>query len=68
MQVPVKDADGTELFKSSYQPDLLLSKEDELKIIGSVKTSSKDRIDKVFMDKFLYNRLTDTARLISQFS
>ena len=57
MQVPVKDADGTELFKSSYQHDLLLSKDDELKIIGSVKTSSKDRIDKVFMDKFLYNRL-----------
>lgn len=61
MQVPVKDADGTELFKSSYQHDLLISKENELKIIGSVKTSSKDRIDKVFMDKFLYNRLTDTA-------
>lgn len=61
MQVPVKDIDGTELFKSSYQHDLLLSKNAELKIIGSVKTSSKDRIDKVFMDKFLYNRLTDTA-------
>ncbi|CAK0774590.1 conserved hypothetical protein [Gammaproteobacteria bacterium] len=61
MQVPVKDTDGTELFKSSYQHDLLISKDSELKIIGSVKTSSKDRIDKVFMDKFLYNRLTDTA-------
>ncbi|MFZ5533235.1 MAG: hypothetical protein ACOY5H_06860 [Pseudomonadota bacterium] len=61
IQVPVKDVDGTELFKSSYQHDLLLSKDDELKMIGSVKTSSKDRIDKVFMDKFLYNRLTDTA-------
>lgn len=61
MQVPVKDADGTVLFKSSYQHDLLISKNTELKIIGSVKTSSKDRIDKVFMDKFLYNRLTDTA-------
>ncbi|MBT9097468.1 hypothetical protein KFZ76_07050 [Methylovulum psychrotolerans] len=61
MQVPVKDSDGTELFKSSYQHDLLLSKDNELKIIGSVKTSSKDRIDKVFMDKFLYNRLTNTA-------
>jgi len=61
MQVPVKDVDGSELFKSSYQHDLLLSKDDELKMIGSVKTSSKDRIDKVFMDKFLYNRLTDTA-------
>lgn len=61
MKVPVKDVDGTELFKSSYQHDLLLTKEDELKIIGSVKTSSKDRIDKVFMDKFLYTRMTDTA-------
>lgn len=61
MQIPVKDADGTELFKSSYQHDLLISKDTELKIIGSVKTSSKDRIDKVFMDKFLYNRLTETA-------
>lgn len=61
MQVPVKDIDGKELFKSSYQHDLLLSQNNELKIIGSVKTSSKDRIDKVFMDKFLYNRLTDTA-------
>ena len=61
MQVPVRDAEGTELFKSSYQHDLLISKNDELKVIGSVKTSSKDRIDKVFMDKFLYNKLTDTA-------
>ena len=61
MQVPVKDTDGAELFKAHYQHDLLLSKEGVLKIIGSVKTSSKDRIDKIFMDKFLYNRLTDTA-------
>lgn len=61
MQVPVKDVDGSELFTANYQHDLLLSKDNELKIIGSVKTSSKDRIDKVFMDKFLYNRLTDTA-------
>lgn len=61
MQVPVKDAEGKKLFNSSYQHDLLISKDEELKIIGSVKTSSKDRIDKVFLDKFLYNRLTDTA-------
>lgn len=61
MQVPIKDAHGNVLFTSSYQHDLLLSKYDELKVIGSVKTSSKDRIDKVFMDKFLYNRLTGTA-------
>ncbi len=61
MQVPVNDADGIELFKASYQHDLLLSQNNALKIIGSVKTSSKDRLDKVFMDKFLYNRLTNTA-------
>jgi len=61
VQVPICDANGKELFKSSYQHDLLLSKGNELKIIGSVKTSSKDRIDKVFMDKFLYSRLTDTV-------
>lgn len=61
VKVPVRDMNGAELFKSSYQHDLLLSKSEELKIIGSVKTSSKDRIDKVFMDKFLYSRLTDTA-------
>lgn len=61
VQVPIKDEDGTELLKSAYQHDLLLSKDDELKVIGSVKTSSKDRLDKIFMDKFLYSRLTDTA-------
>lgn len=60
MQVPVKDEQGRELFKSHYQHDLLLSQAGELKVIGSVKTSSKDRIDKVFLDKFLYSRLTGT--------
>lgn len=29
--------------------------------IVSVKTSSKNRLDKVFIDKFLYNRLTEKA-------
>ncbi|MBF0364698.1 MAG: hypothetical protein HQK50_03955 [Oligoflexia bacterium] len=61
MQVPVKDSSDNILFKSSYQHDLLISKDRELKIIGSVKTSSKDRIDKVFLDKFLYCRLTETS-------
>ena len=60
MQVPVRNSDGEELFKSNYQHDLLISKDSELKIIGSVKTSSKDRIDKVFVDKFLYNKITQT--------
>lgn len=60
IKVPVKDDAGNILFTSSYQHDLMISNDDELKIIGSVKTSSKDRIDKVFVDKFLYNRLTET--------
>jgi hypothetical protein len=49
------------LFNTTYQHDLLISEDNELKIIGSVKTSSKDRIDKIFVDKFLYNKLTSTA-------
>ena len=57
--VPVK-IDGTEAFKMSYQHDLIIKVDDATKAIGSVKTSSKDRIDKIFIDKFLYNRLTDT--------
>ncbi len=48
-------------FNMSYQHDLLLFNNDNLKAIGSVKTSSKDRIDKIFMDKFLYSKLTETA-------
>ncbi len=52
-------ADGKELFKMSYQHDLIVEDCGEVKAIGSVKTSSKDRIDKIFIDKFLYNRLTN---------
>jgi hypothetical protein len=65
--VPVRDGiipipvivDGEELFKMVYQHDLIIENGDTLKAIGSVKTSSKDRLDKIFMDKFLYNRLTN---------
>lgn len=59
INVPVSVA-GHEEFRMSYQHDLLLFQEGALKVIGSVKTSSKDRLDKIFIDKFLYNRLTDT--------
>jgi len=59
ISVPVK-IDGTEAFKMNYQHDLIVKVDDVTKAIGSVKTSSKDRIDKIFIDKFLYNRLTDT--------
>ena len=58
-QVPVV-VDGEEQFRMSYQHDLLIYDADGLRAIGSVKTSSKDRIDKIFLDKFLYSKLTDT--------
>ena len=45
----------------SYQHDLIIESKDEIKLIGSIKTSSKDRIDKIFIDKFLYNKLTEKA-------
>jgi len=59
VQVPVIVNDN-KIFNMSYQHDLIIEQNDELKVIGSVKTSSKDRIDKIFIDKFLYNKLTDT--------
>jgi len=60
IRVPV-EVDGNEAFKMNYQHDLILSKDEDVKAIGSVKTSSKDRLDKVFVDKFLYNQLTEKA-------
>jgi hypothetical protein len=59
VQVPV-EIDGKFQFNMQYQHDLLLYDDEELKAIGSVKTSSKDRIDKIFLDKFLYSKLTET--------
>ncbi len=59
IRVPIIQ-DGEEQFKMNYQHDLIISYEGEVKVIGSVKTSSKDRIDKVFIDKFLYSKLTDS--------
>lgn len=54
--IPVID-NGEELFSMSYQHDIIIKDDSVIKAIGSVKTSSKDRIDKIFIDKFLYNRL-----------
>jgi len=59
VQVPVV-TDGKEQFKMNYQHDLIISYEGDVKAIGSVKTSSKDRIDKIFIDKFLYSKLTES--------
>lgn len=60
VRIPVI-VDGAEQFAMNYQHDLIIEKDGALKAIGSVKTSSKDRIDKIFIDKFLYNRLTDAS-------
>ena len=48
-------------FTMSYQHDLIVGDAPDIKLIGSVKTSSKDRLDKIFIDKHLYNRLAETA-------
>ncbi|MCC6125656.1 MAG: hypothetical protein IT426_11885 [Pirellulales bacterium] len=60
VQLPVV-VDGVEEFAMSYQHDLIIRLREEIKVIGSVKTSSKDRIDKIFIDKFLYNKLAEKA-------
>lgn len=53
--------------RMKYQLDLVFSKNELMQtepsyingneIVGSVKTTSKDRIDKIFLDKFLLNKL-----------
>jgi hypothetical protein len=65
--IPVRDGivpvpivvDGEELFQMVYQHDLIIEKDNKITALGSVKTSSKVRLDKIFIDKFLYNRLTN---------
>jgi hypothetical protein len=57
VKVPVK-VDGAEEFAMSYQHDLIIKTGELVKVIGSVKTSSKDRLDKIFVDKFLLAKLT----------
>ncbi len=57
VRIPVT-VDGEVAFEMNYQHDLIIKSGELVKVIGSVKTSSKDRLDKVFMDKFLFNRLT----------
>jgi len=59
VQIPVI-INGEKLFDMSYQHDLIIENEERIQVIGSIKTSSKDRIDKIFIDKFLYTKLTET--------
>jgi hypothetical protein len=60
IHVPVYVANEPQ-FNMSYQHDLIIEKDNDVKVIGSIKTSSKDRVDKIFIDKFLYNKLTEKA-------
>ena len=59
VKIPVKNGDDI-LCEMAYQHDLIVKKYGEVKAIGSVKTTSKDRLDKIFIDKHLYNRLTNS--------
>ena len=60
IKVPVL-VDGKRECDMSFQHDLVISESDQVKIIGSVKTSSKDRIGKIFVDKMLLNALTSDS-------
>lgn len=59
-QVPLVDETSEIVNFMNFQNDFVLEFEGELKIVGSVKTTSKDRLAKVFIDKLLYNKLTST--------
>ena len=60
IQVPIM-VNGNHEFNMSYQHDLIIEKDEDIKVIGSIKTSSKDRLGKIFIDKFLYNKLTEKS-------
>lgn len=59
INVPIV-VDNKALFDMKYQHDLIVTENEKIKMIGSVKTTSKDRIDKIFIDKYLYSKLTDS--------
>ncbi len=65
VNIPIPNYKGYEM---SYELDLVFSRKKailtseskyihEKEIVGSVKTTSKDRIDKIFLDKFLLTKL-----------
>jgi len=58
VSVPIK-VDGVPEFNMNFQQDLIVKEGELVKMIGSVKTSSKDRLGKIFVDKFLFHRLTE---------
>jgi hypothetical protein len=58
IRVPVTVA-GVVYAPMNYQHDLIIKQGEVIKVIGGVKTSSKDRLDKIFMDKYLFTKLTN---------
>jgi hypothetical protein len=64
VKVPVVVNGQTE-FSMSYQHDLIIKSGELVKAIGSVKTSSKDRLDKIFIDKFLFNSTTNSVHFFT---
>jgi len=60
LHVPISDDHGVVLHTMNYQHDLIGKKDGEIVFLGSVKTSSKDRLDKIFVDKLLYTKFTNS--------
>ncbi len=59
VKVPVM-VDGEKVMDMSFQQDLVVAnKKGEVEVIGSIKTSSKDRLGKIFYDKLLFNKLSE---------
>jgi len=69
VRIPIAEHPGRSM---SYELDLVISRgkaivasEDSIirqgEIVGSVKTTSKDRIDKIFLDKFMMGKLLGRA-------
>ena len=65
VKIPVPDQDDCSM---SYELDLVISRDKAIiasethfihpsEVVGSVKTTSKDRIDKIFLDKYLLTKL-----------
>lgn len=54
--VSLPESDETMKFEHDI---ILLNAKNEEKAIGQLKTSSKDRIDKIFLDKYMYNKIKD---------
>jgi len=57
IKIPIKNS----CEKMTYQHDIEIKVNEDIVAIGSIKTSSKDRIDKIFLDKLMYNKLTNTS-------